>query len=99
MPSRSGRRKPGHAPSFTSCSTARDAPSVTLGSAPRAQQGQLVDAPLGVDALDRRHLAPRTVGVELPRQHVVGQVQVERLLQALLVLGVLDGGDDLYPAV
>ena len=71
---RSGSWKPGQAPSFTSRSRRPAGRQPRVGPAPRPRRGQLVHAPLGVDALAASALAPRAVGAELPRQHVVGEV-------------------------
>src|SRR5207302_8788479 len=64
-----------------------------------ALDGQLLEPPVGVDALDGRNLGPGAVGLELPRQSVVGQVHVEDLLEAGSQLVVGDGRQGLHAPI
>src|SRR5687768_12994069 len=96
IPSSAGSSKPAHAPNFTSVSVAR-ARHLGLGAAtaPGPFEGQLLEAQVGVHALLGLYLGPASLALELPRQGVVGQVDVEDLLQAVLQLGVVDRGHGL----
>src|SRR2546430_15467092 len=93
-PARSGRWNPGPAPSFTSRSSIRYAVHPV---AVRALDRKLLEACVRAEALDRGHAPPRPVRTKLPREHVVGERNVQDLLQAVPQPGAGDRDDGLDP--
>src|SRR5437879_13396620 len=69
----------------------RAAPAVAVGALGGQRRGPVVR----VDSSGGRDVAPRSVGPELPRQDVVGERDVEDLLQPLAQLRIGDWDDRL----
>src|SRR5712691_2555954 len=86
-PARSGRWNAGPAPSFTSRSSMRGAAHPV---AMRALEREFFEPVVRVEAAHGRHTMPRAVGTKLPRQDIVGERDVEDLLQALAKLRISD---------
>src|SRR5690348_17135547 len=94
-PARSGRWNAGPAPSLTSRSSKLRVRDDAYAVAVRAFERELLEALVRVKAAHRRHLVPRAVGTELPRQHVVRHRYVEDLLQLQAQLGIRHRDDRL----
>src|SRR5260370_6859528 len=95
-PARSGRWNAGPAPSFTSLSSMREG---AYSVAVRALERELLESVVRVESAPRGHEMPGAVGAELPREDVVGQGNVEDLLQAQTQPGVRHGNDSFHAAV
>ena len=62
-------------------------------------EGIFLQPPVRVHATDRLHLGPSAVGLQLPRELVVGQLDVQDLLDARAQIGVEDRDDGLDATV
>src|SRR5260370_27848631 len=65
----------------------------------RALERELLESVVRVESAHRGHAMPGAVGAELPREDVVGQGNVEGLLQAQTQPGVRHGNDSFHAAV
>src|SRR5256885_9432960 len=65
----------------------------------RARRRQLFEGVLGIDALDRRHLCPGTVGLEAPGQYIVLELDLEDLRELILQGAVQNRDHGLDPAI
>src|ERR1700726_3304836 len=50
--------------------------------AARAVERQLLEAPVGIDAIHRWHPLPRAVASQLPREHIVSEGDLKNLCEA-----------------
>src|SRR5207248_7801633 len=66
---------------------------------PRPLEGQLLETAVGVDALGRGRFGPPAIRTQLPGQRVVGQVDVEDLLEPPAELLDVDGRDRFHATV